>query len=328
MIITVTANPSLDLTLEVEKFEQGEVNRSTSKHKDPAGKGINVSRALHKNGVDTAAVFPADASVGVWIEKALTQSGIQTITTRINDEVRQNITIVDAQGDTTKINETGPSLSADEVSSLLAQIAGLLETEPEWLVAAGSLPPGLDGSFYVALGKLAHEHGVRFAVDSSGSAFKDVAHAGVADVMKPNHEELEELAGRELPTVGDVVDFAQTLLGNPSAAIVVSLGENGALLVNSRGSIWAGHEPVTPESTVGAGDSTLAGYLSADVSLSEEESDSEAGDIARISTAVAWGSAAVQLPATTVPGPKDITITAVHTVVNPSHTTAIKELHV
>ena len=328
MIITLTANPSVDLTLELDTFEKGEVNRSTGKHKDPAGKGINVSRALHKNDIATAAIFPSDPVVGGWIETALSASGIQTITTRIEDEVRQNITIVDAQGDTTKINEPGPSLSEAETTSLLALISGVLDTKPRWLVAAGSLPRGLDGSFYVSLGKLAHEHGVRFAVDSSGGAFAAVAHAGVADLMKPNHEELEELAARELPTVGDVVEFAQSLLGSPEAAIVVSLGENGALLVNSRGSIWAGHDPVTPDSTVGAGDSTLAGYLSADVTISEELSEHVEGDITRISTAVAWGSAAVQLPATTVPGPKDITITAVHTVVNPSLTTAIKELHV
>jgi 1-phosphofructokinase len=118
------------------------------------------------------------------------------------------------------------------------------------------------------------------------------------------------------------------MLGSPEAAIVVSLGENGALLVNQRGAIWAGHDAVTPDSTVGAGDSTLAGFLSADVTLSPEISSREEGDVARISTAVAWGSAAVQLPATTVPGPQDITIAAVHTVVQPSLTTAIKELHV
>ncbi|WP_298118574.1 1-phosphofructokinase family hexose kinase [uncultured Aurantimicrobium sp.] len=328
MIITLTANPSVDLTLELDTFTTGEVNRSTGKHKDPAGKGINVARALHKNSINTAAVFPSDATVGSWIESALSEVGIQTVTTRIAEEVRQNITIVDAHGDTTKINEAGPQLSESETAALLSQIAGVLESSPRWLVAAGSLPRGLDGSFYVSLGKLAHEHGVRFAVDTSGGAFAAVAHSGVADLMKPNHEELEELAGRELPTVGDVVEFAQSLLGNPGAAIVVSLGENGALLVNSRGSIWAGHDPVTPDSTVGAGDSTLAGYLSADVTISEELSRHEDGDITRISTAVAWGSAAVQLPATTVPGPKDITITAVHTVINPSFTTAIKELHV
>ncbi len=328
MIITVTANPSIDLTLELEHFEQGEVNRASSKHKDPAGKGINVSRALHKNDVTTTAVFPADAVSGAWIESALTERGIHSVTTMIEQEVRQNITVVDAQGETTKINEAGPLLSEPEKSALLAHIASLMETSPQWLVASGSLPPGLDGSFYVELGALAHEHGVRFAVDTSGAALTAVAHAGVADLMKPNHEELEELAGRDLPTVGDVVGFAQSLLQSDDAAIVVSLGANGALLVNSRGSIWAGHDPVTPDSTVGAGDSTLAGYLSADVALPESDSSTEAGDIARISTAVAWGSAAVQLPATTVPGPEDITLTAVHTVVNPSHETAIKELHV
>lgn len=328
MIVTVTMNPSLDLTLELESFATGEVNRSVGQHKDPAGKGINVSRALHKNGIDTVAVFPADAVVGAWIESALTGLGISTVTTHIGEEVRQNITIVEADGSTTKINETGPGLSPAEHSALLAQISSVLETQPEWLVVAGSLPPGLDGSFYVSLGKLVHEHGARFAVDTSGDALKTVAHSGVADLMKPNHEELEELAGRELPTVGDVIEFAQTMLGNPDADIVVSLGENGALLVNHQGAIWAGHDPVTPDSTVGAGDSTLAGYLSADISIPAELSSRQEGDITRISTAVAWGSAAVQLPATTVPGPHDITLSAVHTVVNPSLTTAIKELHV
>jgi len=328
MIITLTANPSLDVAYTVMNLEVGEVNRALAKHKDPAGKGINVARALSKNDVPTAAIFPADATVGSWIESALNEAGIETLTTRITDEVRQNITVIDDGGRTTKINEAGPELSAGEVSALLAQISSVLESKPSWLVAAGSLPRGLDGSFYITVGKLAHEHGVRFAVDTSGGALTAVAHSGVADLMKPNHEELEELAGRVLPTVGDVTEFAQSLLGNPDAAIVVSLGENGALLVNQRGSIWAGHDAVTPQSTVGAGDSTLAGYLSADVKISQNDYQATDSDITRISTAVAWGSAAVQLPATTVPGPKDITITAVHTVINPSLTTAIKELHV
>jgi 1-phosphofructokinase len=328
MIITVTANPSLDLTLEVESFEPGEVNRSTGKHKDPAGKGINVSRALEKNGVETAAIFPADAITGNWIVSALNDSGIATVTTSIADEVRQNITIVDSIGNTTKINETGPVLTEAEVDSLLAQVASTLDAQPSWLVAAGSLPRGLDGQFYVALGKLAHEHGVRFAVDTSGDALTAVAHAGIADLMKPNHEELEELAGRKLPTVDDVVTFTQTLLKDADANIIVSLGENGALLVNSRGAIWAGHEPVTVDSTVGAGDSTLAGFLSADVRSDLAELSAADADLARITTAVAWGAAAVQLPATTVPGPENITVNAVHSMHNPNLSQAIKELHV
>jgi 1-phosphofructokinase len=219
-------------------------------------------------------------------------------------------------------------LSETEQRELLGAVTSVLETQPAWLVAAGSLPLGLDGSFYIHLGELAHSKGVRFAVDTSGGAFATVAHAGIADLMKPNHEELEELAGRRLPTVGDVEVFARSLLANDGCAIVVSLGENGALLITQASTIWAGHTPVIADSTVGAGDSTLAGYLAADVRVRAENMSLEQANVLRISTAVAWGSAAVQLPATTAPGPEDITIDAVRVVINPSLTLSIKELHV
>ena len=328
MIITFTANPSIDLTLEIESYEHGEVNRALSSHKDPAGKGINVSRALAKNGIPTSAVFPADAITGQWIIAAMTEAGIPTVTTPIHEEIRQNITIVDSAGNTTKINALGPILSTDEQAELRGTIMSVLETRPAWLVAAGSLPRGLDGSFYVQLGKLAHDFGVRFAVDTSGGALVEVAHSGVADLMKPNHEELEELAGRPLPTVGDVEEFAHSLLANEGAAIVVSLGENGALLVTLASTVWAGHTAVVADSTVGAGDSSLAGYLAADVRVRAEKMPVDEANVLRISTAVAWGSAAVQLPATTAPGPLDITLEAVQVRINPRHTLAIKELHV
>jgi len=328
MIITFTANPSVDVTLEIDSYEVGEVNRALASHKDPAGKGINVSRALAKNGIPSSALFPADALTGHWIMAALEEAGIPTVTTPIHEEIRHNITIVDAANQTTKINATGPLISPTERDELLGAITSVLETGPAWLVAAGSLPPGLDASFYVQLGHLAHANGVRFAVDTSGGALATVAHAGIADLMKPNHEELEELAGRELPTVGDVEGFARSLLANDGAAIVVSLGENGALLVTLTATIWAGHTPVIADSTVGAGDSTLAGYLAADVRVRAEKMAVEKANVLRISTAVAWGSAAVQLPATTAPGPTDITLDAVRVALNPSHNLSIKELHV
>lgn len=325
MILTLTANPSVDLTLQVNTFETGEVNRAVSKAKDPAGKGINVSRALHKNAVPTTAIFPADAVSGKWIESALSQLGIATQTTPITEEVRQNITIVDDQGITTKINEAGPCLTSEEKQGLLNHIETALSSSPKWLVTSGSIPPGLDDTFYITVGEIAHKHGVKFAVDTSGTALKAIVDAKIADVLKPNIEELEELAGTSLPTVGEVVTFAQSILSHPEAYVLVSLGENGALLVTARGAIWAGHDTVIAESTVGAGDSTLAGFLSADIDVSDHTPQSQEVRIAR---AVAWGAAAVQLPGTTVPGPKDINLKAVHTVIDPRLETPIKELHV
>lgn len=319
MIITVTPNPAIDVTLEVDVLDLGEVNRTTGKHRDPAGKGVNVARALSKNGHETIAVFPADAVNGSWIVRALAEAGVETFTTPMVDEVRSNYTIVDGAGRTTKINEQGPVLSPAEVAAMVEKVDWRLDDHPTWLVAAGSLPRGVDADFLIELGNRAHDKNVRFAVDTSGSALTRVTASGIPDLIKPNLEELSELVGRDLETVGDVVDAARSVL--PNGESLVSLGEHGALLITPAIVLWAGHPPVTVDSTVGAGDSALAGYLSV----------TDAGSFpsihhAALATAVAWGSAAVTLPATTVPGPNDIDVMAVNVIDNPPVHTSIKEL--
>lgn len=319
MIITVTPNPAIDITLEVENLELGEVNRTSDKHRDPAGKGINVARALSKNKQKTIAVFPADAVNGSWIVRALADEGVETFTTPMIGEVRNNYTIVDAGGQTTKINEPGPVMTPAEVDALLEKVEWRLDDHPTWLVAAGSLPRGVDADFLVELGNRARAKNVRFAVDTSGASLARITSAGSPDLIKPNLEELSELVGRELESVGDVVDAARSVL--PNGDVLVSLGEHGALLVTPTAVVWAGHAPVTVDSTVGAGDSALAGYLSVSA-----KGEFPTIHHAALATAVAWGSAAVTLPATTVPGPGDIDVARVSVIDNPSVQTRIKEL--
>lgn len=319
MIVTVTPNPAIDVTLTVEHLDIGEVNRTTDKHRDPAGKGINVARALAKNNHSTIAVFPADPVNGSWIIRALAEAGVESSTTPIIGEVRNNITIIDGDGQTTKINEPGPVVTPAEISALSEKLEWRLDEHPRWLVAAGSLPVGLDADFLVDLGHRASAKGVRYAVDTSGTTLARVAASGVPNLIKPNHEELEELAGRALPTVGDVVEAARQLL--PNGEVVVSLGENGALLVTDNIVLWAGHPPVDVDSTVGAGDSALAGYLSV-----TEQGTFDSAHHAALATAVAWGTAAVTLPGTTVPGPQDIALEKVRMIDNPESTTLIKDL--
>ncbi len=326
MIVTLTANPSIDVTLDVPEFHPDEVNRAVSKCTDPAGKGINVSRALAKNGVDTAAIFPADPVSGRWLELALNAEGIDTLSSPIAAEIRTNMIIEQANGQTTTVNEPGPRLTPHEHAALVATVESVLASKPAWLVMGGSLPLGLDSRLYRELAEVAHSLGVRVAIDTSGNALSDVAHAGVADLLKPNHEELEELAGHPLPTVGDVTTFAHSLLRDSGAAILVSLGEHGALLVTDHDTLWAGHAPVTVDGTVGAGDSCLAGYLSAYQQAEVEHLDSDASRRLMVSTAVAWGSACVRLPGTTVPGPGDITINLVSVLESPDPTTRVEEL--
>jgi 1-phosphofructokinase len=319
VIVTVTPNPAIDVTLTVATLDVGEVNRTTSKHRDPAGKGINVARALAKNGFSTIAVFPADPVNGSWIVRALAEAGVESSSTPIIGEVRNNITIVDEAGRTTKINEPGPVVTPAEIHSLAEKLEWRLDENPTWLVAAGSLPVGLDADFLVDLGHRAAAKGVRYAVDTSGATLARVAASGVPDLIKPNLEELEELAGRPLHTVGDVIDAARKVL--PSGEVVVSLGENGALLVTESVVLWAGHPPVVADSTVGAGDSALAGYLSI-----REPGTFGSVRHAALATAVAWGTAAVTLPGTTVPGPGDIDVAPVSVIDNPDRNTQIKEL--
>ncbi len=321
MIVTVTPNPAIDVTLTVDTLEIGEVNRTKDKHRDPAGKGINVARALSKNGHETIAVFPADPVTGSWIIRALAEAGVDSSTTPIIGEVRNNITIVDAAGRTTKINEPGPVITPAEISALTEKLEWRLDEHPTWLVAAGSLPVGLDADFLVDLGTRAAAKGVRYAVDTSGSTLARVTASGVPNLIKPNLEELEELAGTALATVGDVIDAARRVL--PAGEVVVSLGEHGAILVTADLVLWAGHPPVVADSTVGAGDSALAGYLSV-----TDKGAFPSIHHAQLATAVAWGSAAVTLPATTVPGPHDIHVDRVAVIDNPDRTTRIKELSV
>jgi 1-phosphofructokinase len=326
MIVTFTANPCIEHTLVVSQFELNHVNRAVSSHRNPAGKGITVSRALAKKNVATVAIFPSDGANGAWIVNALKADNVETLSTLIRDGVRTNVTVVDESGHTTKVNEIGPTITSSEEDAIAATLVSALAVRPAWLVLAGSLPPGLGSGFYAEMGRVAREHGVRVAVDGSGAAFAEAVHSGVADFLKPNHSELEELSGRRLPTIGDVVNFAQSLLRDDECSIVVSLGARGALGVTGDNYLWAVHEPVSVESTVGAGDCAVAGYLSADIDCRRKEIGGEEGLTVRLATAVAWGSAAVQLPLATMPGPDDVTMHRVHLHPRPDESTLIKDL--
>ncbi|PPI25629.1 1-phosphofructokinase [Rathayibacter sp. AY1B1] len=317
MIVTVTANPSIDVTLSTSGFAVGEVNRAHDVRRDPAGKGVNVARALARNGVEATAVYPADASTGLDLSTMLRAAGVRSASAAIAHPIRTNITVVDDRtGRTTKINEPGPAVTEEEARALSELIGEHVSASPRWLVACGSVPPGLGADFYPALGRLALHFGVPLAVDTSGAPLTAIIAAGTATLVKPNLEELEELLGRSLTTVGDVVAGARELLQLPDARALVSLGEHGALLVTAHASWWAGAPAVVPLSTVGAGDSTLAGYLSA-VDATEAE---------RLATAVAWGTAAVQLPGSEAPGPDSLHLDDVSVVEDPDPTLPIGEL--
>ncbi|GIG30021.1 1-phosphofructokinase family hexose kinase [Cellulomonas marina] len=318
MIVTLTPNPSLDRALDVEHVELGEVNRAVAAHTDPGGKGINVSRALVAQGVASVAVLPVGGADGAHLTALLAEVGVPAVAVPVSGATRSNFTLAEIGGATTKVNAPGHVLSDAEVGALLDAVDAQLALAPRALVGAGSLPAGAGDDLYARVGALAARHGVPYVLDTSGTALTAAVAAGGVELVKPNDEELAELVGRDLVTVGDVVGAASEVIARGTRAVLVSLGSHGALLVRAEGTWWAGGAPLVAASTVGAGDTTLAGYLAAE--------DPATDPATRLRTAVAWGRAAVLLPGTATPTPADVHLDEVRVVVGPDPRLALKEL--
>lgn len=303
MIVTLTANPSLDRTVTLAgPLRPGEVQPAAGSREDAGGKGINVARVVTAAGADAVAVLPLAADDP--FDVALHAAAISTRRVAVHGHVRANLTITDPAGTTTKLNLPGATLTDAEGVAVIREVVAAARGA-RWLVLAGSLPPGVGDDFYVqvihAVRGALGESAPLIAVDTSGAALAAVMANAQPDLIKPNDEELAELAGRELPA-GDltqaVLAVARELVPARAGAALVTLGAQGAVLVTGDGA-WAAVPPrIRVVSTVGAGDSSLAGFvLAAERDASPEE---------RLRSAIRYGAAAASLPGTQAPTPADL----------------------
>jgi 1-phosphofructokinase len=207
--------------------------------------------------------------------------------------VRANVSVVEPDGTVTKLNEPGPRLSAEEVEAVTAATVKAA-ADAEWLACTGSLPPGAPIDLYARVVERLGSASVKVAIDSSGAPLVAALEAG-PDLIKPNREELAEATGRQLLTVGDVVEAAEELRGRGVGAVLASLGADGAVLVDATGATFGSATVERPRSAVGAGDSMLAGFLAG--------GGSGPGALAE---ALAWGAAAASLPGSIMPTPDDL----------------------
>ncbi|HEV7605299.1 MAG TPA: 1-phosphofructokinase [Candidatus Limnocylindrales bacterium] len=293
MIVTLTLNPSVDRTVEVETLARGEVMRALGVRVDPGGKGINVSRALASHGLPTRAVVAVGGAEGEHLIALLRDTGIEIVAVRIHGAIRSNITVVEPDGTTTKFNEPGAQLSDDELSAVFAAVRSAVESA-DWLVASGSLPPGMPADVYADLVRSLAGSGTCVAIDTSGPALEAVLAAGPT-LVKPNRDELAEVTGKRARTIGDVIEGANRLRDLGAGAVLASLGADGAVLVDADGAIHGRTPAVSPLSSVGAGDAMLAGFLAG----------GGKGEAALVE-GLAWGAAAVLQPGSGMPAPHDI----------------------
>jgi 1-phosphofructokinase len=307
VIVTLTPNPSHDRTVGLAgPFERGAVHRATSVTSQAGGKGVNISRAAVVAGVETLAVLPAPADDPFVLE--LRSAGIPCRPVPgCRGDLRTNITVTEPDGTTTKLNSPGPTVTPqvldDLTAALVAAVTGDPAAAPDWVVLAGSLPPGAPHEWYADLVQTLAGTGARVALDTSEAPLRAVVDRlpdAAPALMKPNGDELASLTGDDAATIEAdplvAARAASVLLERGVGAVLATLGARGAVLATPDGAWHAEPPPTEVVSTVGAGDSSLFGYLMADL-----RGDDPAG---RLALAVAYGSAAAGLPGTTIPTPQ------------------------
>jgi 6-phosphofructokinase 2 len=297
LIATLTLNPCLDNYISVKHLEQNETNRSQPVKQYAGGKGLDVSRAIHEMGGATMAFGFAGGVEGITLTTMLGREGVPFSFLPINEATRSCFIIDESEPvRQLRISTPGPGITMKEVDDLMSAVWGA-RPAPEILVCGGSVPPGLPDDAYAAIITKAKKRGIKTILDSSGAFLKEGVKAGPY-MIKPNRREAEELLGRPLPLDRDVVEAAQEIVDMGIEIAVISLGRDG-LIASSAGEVIKAVPPrVTVASTVGAGDSTVAGCA---LALLQGKTLAE---VCRL--AVAMGTAAVLSPGTALARRSDV----------------------
>jgi 6-phosphofructokinase 2 len=260
-VVTLTLNPAVDVTAEVDELVPYRKLRAELAAHEPGGGGINVARVLHRFGVAVRAVFPAGGLSGADLVAELAREGVPMEVVESSTPTRESITIwVRSTGEHYRILVAGDAIAEETWRACVAQVRAA--PQPRWVVLSGSLPPGVPPSAVLDIAATAREHGARFACDTSGEALAAAVEAG-ADLVSPNRRELREVVDPDAaPEEFDHEAAARELVARGVRTVVVSLGEGGAFATSAGG--METHQPSPPVevlSTVGAGDSLLAGVV-------------------------------------------------------------------
>ena len=259
MIVTLSLNPCIDRTICVDKFLYGGMNRSVSTRDDACGKAVNLALVASSLGAEAKCVGLLPVEDGQKIAARLEKAGVLTQFLAVPGRLRVNIKLFDeSQNVITEINERGSPAPDGTVDALWALLEREIH-EGDWLVLTGSMPGGFGTDYYAQLAQRLGKR-CRCVLDAEGEPLLAGISARPA-MIKPNRAELEKLLSRKLHAFDEVLDAARKLHDDGIERVVVSLGEEGALMVDDEGALFAPALKVCVRSTVGAGDSMIAGML-------------------------------------------------------------------
>lgn len=271
MIITVTMNPAIDKTVEIEQLVPNGLNRIQKVEYDAGGKGINVSKTIHELGGESLAMGFLGGNAGKTIENVLTSWNIQHDFIWVEGETRTNTKVFEKSGGVTELNEPGPVINEARVEELIQKICE--HTDKETLVVlAGSIPAGVDKNIYAAITESVHEKGGSVLMDADGELFRNALKAS-PDIIKPNQVELEEYIGVDYRlSMGELKALAEKFQNNGIKTVAISMGKGGAMIVRDKFVARCPALSVKAHSTVGAGDAMVAALAySWDKKLGDEE---------------------------------------------------------
>ncbi|HWV57614.1 MAG TPA: 1-phosphofructokinase family hexose kinase [Longimicrobiales bacterium] len=260
-ILTLTLNAAIDLGTSVDLVIPERKLRCALPRRDPGGGGINVARVAHRLGVDVCALYLAGGFTGDRVQRMLEEEGVPQRRIPIGGTTRENVIVWEnSSGQLYRFGMPGPQVTREEWVRCLLEVESY-EPAPTYLVASGSVPPGVPADFYARLAEIARDRNARLIVDTSGEALAEALRVGVF-LVKPNMREFEELAGRQLADEYAQKAAACKLIDDGAAeVVVVSLGAAGALLAVASDAHYVRSPIVRQRSRVGAGDSMVGGIV-------------------------------------------------------------------
>lgn len=297
-IVTLTINPAIDIFVNVPRVQATRKLRCSPPKREPGGGGINVARVAHRLGSDVSAIYPVGGAIGKLLHRLVEREDIASLVTPSHVETRENFTAYEeATGEQYRFVLPGSPLHRAEWEAVLDRLASLPD-KPKFVVASGSVPPGVPDDFFARVVRHAKALGARSVIDTSGAALAAALDEGVT-LIKPNLVELMDYVGAPLDRDEDRIAACRKLTTGGQAEIVaLTLGEQGALLVTADHAWRALPLDIETVSTVGAGDSFLGGLVSA---LAGGKSLEQAFRVA-----VAAASAAVLTPGTGLCQPEEV----------------------
>jgi len=260
-LVTLTANPSRDLSLQIARIAPGEVTRASAVNDVLGGKGINVARVAAHQGAVTVAVLPCRDDEVVRVENELTSARVEPSIVSRAGGLRTNVTLLEPSGRSTKVNSPGVELAPNEVVALIERILDA-SADADIVALCGSLPASAPHALYAMIAEHLPDADDRLIVDTSGAPLAE-AVLRPSRLIKPNREELEALVGRELPSRSEVIAACREVMSTGPRSVLVSLDHDGAILVDAEGETSCPAPVVDVVDSTGAGDALLGGFLAA-----------------------------------------------------------------